>query len=104
MFRPELINGNDPAYANAGDAAFRGLEELVAVSQRHGWRSDADTTEVAISTWALIHGLALLRRQGTLALYLPDTSPEAINRASLTLTGLVATTPSSPHRSKRKGK
>ena len=88
MFRPPLINRDDPNYKSAGDKAFGLLRELVAACQRQGWQPDADTTALTVSTWALFHGLALLRRQGSLTPHLPEASPEAAIEAARTLTGL----------------
>jgi len=88
MFRPALLNASDPAYHGAGDKAFQLLLELVAACQRHGWHPDADTTELTTSTWALVHGLALLRRQGSLTPRRTDTSPGALIDAARALTGL----------------
>ena len=88
MFRPALLNTSDPAYQGAGDKAFQLLRDLVTACQRHGWHPDADTTELTASTWALLHGLALLRRQGSLTPHLPDTSPAALIDAARALTGI----------------
>jgi AcrR family transcriptional regulator len=88
MFRPALLDTSDAAYQDAGDKAFRLLRDLVAACQQHGWHPDADTTELTASTWALFHGLALLRRQGSLTPHLPDTSPGALIDAARALTGL----------------
>lgn len=86
MFRPALINIGDPEFRSAGDKAFQVLHDVVAACQRQGWEPDADTTELAVSTWALFHGLALLRRQGSLASRLPHTSPDAVIDVARTLT------------------
>jgi len=43
---------------------------------------------LAISTWALFHGLTVLRRQGSLASRLPRTTPEAMIDVARTLTGV----------------
>jgi AcrR family transcriptional regulator len=97
MFHPALLNTGDPAYQSAGDKAFQLLHDLVAACQQHGWHPDADTTALTASTWALFHGLALLRGQGSLTPHLPDTSPEALIDAARALTGLEpAGPPSAP--------
>jgi AcrR family transcriptional regulator len=88
MFRPALINTEDPEFGSVADEAFRQLADLVAACQRQGWEPGADTTALAVSTWGLFHGLALLRREGSLRTRLPQTSPEAIIEAASTLTGL----------------
>jgi len=88
MFHPALINTDDPGYKDASGQALQLISDLVAACQRQGWRPDADTTALIVSTWALFHGLALLRRQGSLASQLPDTSPDAVIQAAQALTGL----------------
>jgi AcrR family transcriptional regulator len=103
MFRPPLINTDDPGYKSAGDKAFRLLGDLVAACQRQGWQPDADTTALTVSTWALFHGLALLRRQGSLTGRLPEASPEGAIEAARALTGLMpASSSSSRSRTSRK--
>lgn len=87
MFRPTLINTDDPDYKAAANQAYQALTDLVTACQRQGWHHKADTTELTVSTWALFHGLALLRRQGSLADRLPDATPETAIRAARTLTG-----------------
>jgi len=88
MFRPALINTADPAFRSASDKAFQLLRDVVAECQRQGWQPDADTMALAISTWALFHGLTVLRRQGSLASRLPRTTPEAMIDVARTLTGV----------------
>lgn len=95
MFRPPLINTGDPEYQSAGDKAFQLLGDLVAACQRQGWQPDADTTALTVSTWALFHGLALLRRQGSLTGRLPEASPEGAIEAARALTGLMPASSSS---------
>lgn len=96
MFSPGLINTDDPDYRSASNRSFQFLRDQIAECQREGWRADADTTSLAVSTWALLHGLALLRRQGSLNRYLPQTSPEAAIEAARALTGLGPARSSSP--------
>jgi AcrR family transcriptional regulator len=88
MFRPALINTADPAFRSASDKAFQLLRDVVAECQRQGWKSDADTTGLAVATWALLHGLTVLRRGGSVASRLPRTSPEAMIDVARTLTGV----------------
>jgi AcrR family transcriptional regulator len=91
MFRPTLINTDDQDYKHAARESFRLLNDLVAACQRRGWQAGADTMALTVSTWALFHGLALLRRQGSLADHLPDSSPEAAIEVARTLTDLNST-------------
>jgi AcrR family transcriptional regulator len=102
MFRPQLIKTDDPDYKVSSNKAFQLLSDLVASCQGQGWRSDADTAPLTVSAWALFHGLALLRRQGSLADHLPDSGPEAAIGATRSLTGLPPSTPPSSRSSKSK--
>jgi AcrR family transcriptional regulator len=87
MFRPALINTADAEFRRVSDKAFELLRDVVAACQRQGWEPAADTTALAVSTWALFHGLTLLRSQGSLTSRLSATSPEAMIDVARTLTG-----------------
>ena len=66
MFRPDLIDTADPAYAAAGIASFEQLATLVAAAQADGWRPDEPRDRLASVLWAQVHGLADLRIHGSL--------------------------------------
>lgn len=52
MFRPTLIDIKDPDHEHAANNVPQLLNDLVAACQRQGWRPDAHTTELTVSTWA----------------------------------------------------
>jgi AcrR family transcriptional regulator len=98
MFRPGLIRTDDPAYASASNAAFEALMAYVGAFQSAGWRARADTRALSAAAWALAHGIAVLRMQGSLALHYPDTSLGGTVELFKTLVGdrEGGTTPSGP--------
>jgi AcrR family transcriptional regulator len=98
MFRPGLIRTDDPAYASASNAAFEALMAYVGAFQSAGWRAQADTRALSAAAWALAHGIAVLRMQGSLALHYPDTSLGGTAELFKTLVGdrEDGTTPSGP--------
>ena len=87
MFRPALTHTGDPAYGEASDAAFMALHRHVEVCQRAGWRAQADTRTLAAAAWALAHGIAVLRTQGSLARRFPDPSLDGVALLVQTLIG-----------------
>jgi Tetracyclin repressor-like, C-terminal domain len=86
MFRPTLVNPRDADYKSLANIVSLLLNDLVAGSEQQRWQPGADTTALTVSTWALFHGLAPLRRQGSLADHLPDTSAQAAMEAARTFT------------------
>jgi AcrR family transcriptional regulator len=74
MFRPALIHVNDPDLTAASDAAFATLRTHIERCQRAGWHTGADTQTLAAASWALAHGISVLRSQGTLARHCSDVS------------------------------
>lgn len=64
MFRPDLIDAADKACVDAGLIAFAQLVDHVAAAQAEGWRSDDDTGDLAVVTWAIVHGLCELWLHG----------------------------------------
>jgi len=78
MFRPALIQPNDPRFAAASEAAFETLRRHVERCQRAGWHATADNQSLAAAAWALAHGITALRIQGSLARHCPDTSLDGV--------------------------
>jgi len=74
MFRPGLLHAGDQAFQRAGDAAFQALRYHIATCQSLGWREREPTDALAAAAWALAHGIAVLRMQGSLARHYPDPS------------------------------
>lgn len=62
MFRPELLDPDDPELIEQGDAAHRRLTG--AIADAPGGDGDAEVT--AARAWALVHGLATLVINGSL--------------------------------------
>lgn len=66
MFRPELVDHDDPALSAAGEAAFGVLLDRVARCRRDGDPDDPETRRLAMAAWAMVHGLAELYIDGPL--------------------------------------
>jgi AcrR family transcriptional regulator len=66
MFRPELTDTADPAYATAGAASFEQLAVLAAAAQAAGWHPEVPRDHLAAVLWANVHGLADLWSHGAL--------------------------------------
>lgn len=60
MFRPDVIDPDDPALQAAGQPNFDVLLAAVTAHQADGWRPDRDPLELAVMTWSSIHGLTQL--------------------------------------------
>lgn len=86
MFRPGLLRAGDPAFQRAGDAAFQALRHHIATCQRLGWREHAPTDALAAAAWALAHGIAVLRGQGSLARHYRDPSLSGVGQLVTAMT------------------
>ena len=86
MFRPGLLRAGDPAFQRAGDAAFQALRHHIATCQSRGWREHTPTDALAAAAWALAHGIAVLRMQGSLARHYPDPSPNGVSQLVAAMT------------------
>jgi AcrR family transcriptional regulator len=87
MFNPPLTRQDDPAYTTASNIAFELLCQHIATCQQAGWRVDADTRTLAAAAWALAHGIAVLRNQGSLIRHYPDPTLDAAATLTATLVG-----------------
>lgn len=87
MFRPSLTRAEDPAYLTASQAAFAALRGQIEHSQQLGWRAEADTGGLAAASWALAHGITVLRTQGSLAKHYPDSSLDGVSAIITALVG-----------------
>ncbi len=67
MFRPEVLNNDDPEYVAAARLSSRLLGDLVRAAQQAGWASDRETEAVVLAMWGVVHGLATLANQGNLS-------------------------------------
>ena len=86
MFRPGLLHADDPAFQRAGDAAFEALRHHIATCQGSGWREHTPTDALAAAAWALAHGIAVLRMQGSLARHYPDPSLSGVGQLVTAMT------------------
>jgi AcrR family transcriptional regulator len=86
MFRPRLLHAGDPAFQRAGDAAFQALRQHIAACQSRGWREREPTDALATAAWALAHGIAVLRVQGSLARHYPDPSLSGVGQLVTAMT------------------
>jgi AcrR family transcriptional regulator len=92
MFRPALLRSDDPDLVAAGDAAFQTLHAHVERCQRAGWRPDVDGRLLATASWALAHGITVLRTHGSLARHGPGTSLAGVAALANALIGDVGNT------------
>ena len=85
MFDPSLVAVDDADYLAASDAAFDALLAVVAGLQSSGFRPEHDPRALAVALWGYAHGLAVLRRRGSLERHYADDSLDAIGRIAATL-------------------
>ena len=90
MFRPGLLDTGNPDFQRAGDAAYQALHGHIADCQRRGWRPGTPTGALTAAAWALAHGIAVLRMQGSLARHYPDRSLSGVGQL---VTAMTATAP-----------
>jgi AcrR family transcriptional regulator len=76
MFRADLCDTDDPAYAETGAIAFAQLVELVVAAQADGYEPGTPAPELAGVLWAAMHGLASLHLHGALV---PTTGQEDLD-------------------------
>jgi AcrR family transcriptional regulator len=82
MFRPELLDADNPSYRRDGGGAFERVVDRVRAAQDTGWHPQRDTRVLAGAVWASLHGLATLWAQGALSGPVPHASLEdALNTA-----------------------
>jgi AcrR family transcriptional regulator len=67
MFRPELLDHDDPELGEAGDAAFGVLLDRVARCLDTDDVDDPETRRLALYAWAMVHGIAELFVDGPLS-------------------------------------
>jgi AcrR family transcriptional regulator len=90
MFRPRLLHADDQAFRRAGDAAFQALRHHIATCQSRGWRERTPADALAAAAWALAHGIAVLRMQGSLARQYPDPSLSGVGQLVTAMTATAA--------------
>lgn len=78
MFRLELLEPDDPAFAAASDTAYDLLVATVARCHEEGRLAGADPEVVAVAAWSIVHGLASLWLSGRLADRISATDPDRL--------------------------
>jgi AcrR family transcriptional regulator len=102
MFRPGLTRIEDPDYALASGSAFDALLLFIQGCQGEGWRPHADPRALAAASWALAHGLTVLRAQGSLQRHFPEPSIRAVATLTLALIGPSPSGNATPAKPKRR--
>ena len=59
---------------------------VLATCQSRGWREREPADALAAAAWALAHGIAVLRTQGSLARHYPDPSLSGVGQLVTALT------------------
>ena len=85
MFDPTLVDVDDADYIAASDRAFDALLAVVVDAQAKGFRSEHDPRALAVALWSLAHGVAVLRRRGSLTRHYDDSSLDAVAAIAATL-------------------
>jgi AcrR family transcriptional regulator len=78
MFRVDLVNSADPAYIAASEAAYSMLTSTIQRCVREGFIPPGEAEPVAVSSWSLVHGLAVLWISGRLGERIADTEPDRL--------------------------
>ena len=56
MFRPEILDDDDPALAQARESAFGFFAGEIADARSTGWGVTYDASAVALTCWSTVHG------------------------------------------------
>ncbi len=89
MHRRELINGDDPELLAALLAQRDLIVATIATAQETGWGDRVPAEELAAISWATVHGLAVLQRDGLFAAAYPDVDlPTVLARVTHALDAL----------------
>lgn len=81
MFRPELLDGDDPDLAAARAGAFGALFGEIVAARATGWGRRHSETALALTCWSTVHGAVTLWREGTLETFFPGLgSAQAVAR------------------------
>jgi len=93
MMRPELHNQDDEELVRARVECYSILLETVASACGDGWGRGHSVDELAMASWALVHGAVTLWQSGDLAIIYPDTAIEEVARH---VTGVLASALAQP--------
>lgn len=78
--RADALDIDDPAFRAARAAAWGVLLATVERAQAAGWRTDQPTDLVALTSWSLVQGLAVIYRDQLAPDDLADRAPEELMR------------------------
>jgi AcrR family transcriptional regulator len=85
MFRPDLVDASDEAYAAASTRAYQQLLLAIQAAQAEGYAPGVDVETLAVAAWAKTHGLATLWLEGNLRNVTGYEDVSALARAVLAL-------------------
>jgi AcrR family transcriptional regulator len=71
MFRPELLDAEDPDLSAARAGAFGLLLDEIVAARATGWGRRHSETALALTCWSTVHGAVTLWREGTLETFFP---------------------------------
>ncbi len=79
MFRPSELHPSDPDLRHAQERALGALASAVSVASGPAASigDDDDITELSMTSWALVHGLVVLTRDGALPAAVGASTPQA---------------------------
>lgn len=78
MFRPAAKDNDDPAFLLAREATYGVLLSTLQRCAREGYLEGIDLDLAAVSSWSIVHGLAMLWLSGRLAQRAPSNDPDRI--------------------------
>jgi len=78
MFRPDLLNADDPDFSAARDGAYSLMESAIARCQSEGFLGRNDPEVVTVAAWSLTHGLAALWISGRLGDRIREKDPNRL--------------------------
>ncbi|MGF7238975.1 MAG: TetR/AcrR family transcriptional regulator [Frankia sp.] len=80
MFRHDLVDASDPAFAEGSKAGFDVLSGVVDACRALGWGRAEEPWVLITSAWSLVHGLADLASNGSLGFISGDRPADEIAR------------------------
>ncbi|WP_160110964.1 TetR/AcrR family transcriptional regulator [Mycolicibacterium houstonense] len=79
--RPELVDSQDPELVQEREATWVVLTSAIRDAQLQGWRADEPPEVVALMCWSIVHGTALIWRDGLQPSALKDYDVEQLMRS-----------------------
>jgi AcrR family transcriptional regulator len=78
MFRPDLLNFDDPGFLRATDAAYGLLAATVQRIQAESGLQGRDPELISTAAWSLVHGMSALWLSGRLSERISETDPDRL--------------------------